>query len=84
MKMITYWLTLLISLLFINIHGHVYKAQHLPIAVVEHKSNDIIDNDLVDKHGKTTSEKTLIRVTRTNTHLEKSIVNNRQRREIIE
>jgi len=72
------WLTLLITLLFIHINPDV------AIAVVEHQSNDIIGNDPLEQSWQTTSEKILIRVTRTNADLGKSIVNDRQRRDIIE
>jgi len=76
--MFIYWLPLLISLLFIHINPDV------AIAVVEHQSNDIIENDSPDQSWPTTFEKILIRVTRTNADLGKSIVNDRQRRDIIE
>ncbi len=59
--MFIHWLTLLISLLFVNIHTYVNKPQHLSLAIVEHKENDLNTNYSLDQSRKTTTEKTLIR-----------------------
>jgi len=88
--MIIYWLTLSISLLFVIINGQnnndVNNVQQssINIAVTEHELSDIIANDSDDQSWQTTTERTLIRVTRLNTKTDPSSIKKRDRRQVIE
>ncbi|CAF1070969.1 unnamed protein product [Rotaria sp. Silwood1] len=81
--MLIHWLILLINFLFIIINADINKIKYSSIhkAIIEHGSYDIFTNDSLNQSWKGTTQKILIRVTRQN---EKSIVNDRHRRESVD
>jgi hypothetical protein len=77
-----------ISLLFIIINAQKnYDTKKIPqssIDIAEHEPSDINIIDSDHQSWQTTTERTLIRVTRLNTKTDKPKINKRQRRQIIE
>ncbi|CAF1038786.1 unnamed protein product [Adineta steineri] len=75
------------SLLFVLTNAqNDNKAKQSPIniAVVEHESSNSIAKDTTDQSWQTTTERTLIRVTRLHTKTDQPKINKRERRQVIE
>ncbi|CAF0792654.1 unnamed protein product [Rotaria sp. Silwood1] len=79
--------SLLFTLINAENHTDVNNVQQsvINIAVAEHEpNNNILTNDSPDQSTQTTTEKILIRVNRLNTEVEKSKINKRERRQVLE
>ncbi|CAF3353581.1 unnamed protein product [Rotaria sp. Silwood1] len=79
--------SLLFTLINAENHTDVNNVQQsvINIAVAEHEpNNNILTNDSPDQSTQTTTEKILIRVIRLNTEVEKSKINKRERRQVLD
>ncbi|CAF4564757.1 unnamed protein product [Rotaria sp. Silwood1] len=79
--------SLLFTLINAENHTDVNNVQQsvINIAVAEHEpNNNILTNDSPDQSTQTTTEKILIRVNRLNTEVEKSKINKRERRQVLD